>query len=183
LTELPSAHDLAEELSSGEAVPGSGWVAAVSAALGAALVAKVAARSEGWGQAAGARAQALDLRDRLLALASQNARAYETALGALEQRHTGLARALAAAGSVPLVIAETSADVALLAAEAAECADGASRADAAAAAALASGAARATAKLVAVNLSAVEGDERVAAAQRAAGMAEDAARRALAAEI
>jgi formiminotetrahydrofolate cyclodeaminase len=183
LTEPPSAHELVEALSSGDAVPGSGWVAGVSAALGAALVANAAARSEGWRNAAGARAQALDLRDRLLALASQNARAYETALTALEQKHTGLARALGAAAAVPLAIAEVSADVALLAAEAAECADGAARPDAAAAAALASGAARATAKLVAVNLAAGPGDERVAAGLRAAETADDAARRALAADM
>lgn len=183
MPELPSAHELAEELSSGEAVPASGWLAGVSAALAAALVAKAAARSEGWGEAAGARAQALDLRDRLLALAAQDARAYESALAALERRHSGLARALATAADVPLAIAETAADVSLLAAEGAERADGPSRADSAAAAALAAGAARASAKLVAVNLSTVSGDERVVAAQRAAETADDAARQALATEI
>jgi formiminotetrahydrofolate cyclodeaminase len=183
LPDPPSARQLAEELSSGEAVPGSGWVAGVSAALGAALVAKSAARSEGWSEAAGARAQALDLRDRLLALAGQNARAYESVLAALEGRHSGLARALAASADAPLALAETAADVALLAAEAAERADGPARADAAAAASLASGAARAAAKLVAVNLATVPGDKRVAAAQRAAETAEDAARGALATEI
>jgi methenyltetrahydrofolate cyclohydrolase len=183
LPELPSARSLAEELSSSEAVPASGWAAGVSAALGAALLAKAAARSEGWREAAGARAQALDLRDRLLALAARDARAYESALAALERRHSGLARALAAAADVPLALAETAADVALLAAEATERADGHSRADAAAAASLAAGAARAAAKLVAVNLATVAGDERVAAADRAAGTAEDAARHAQLAEI
>jgi formiminotetrahydrofolate cyclodeaminase len=183
LPEPPSARPLVEELSSSEAVPASGWVAGVSAAFGAALVAKAAARSEGWSDAAGTRAQALDLRDRLLALAAQDARAYESALTALEGRHTGLARALAAAADVPLEIAETAADVALLAAEASERADGHSRADAAAAASLAAGAARAAAKLVAVNLATVPGDERAAAAERAAEGAEDAARQARLAEI
>jgi formiminotetrahydrofolate cyclodeaminase len=183
LREPLSARDLAEELSSGEAVPASGWVAGVSAALGAALVAKAAARSEGWSEAAGARAQALQLRDRLLALAAQDARAYETALAALERRDTGLARALAAAADVPLTIAETAADVAFLAAEGAERADGPSRADSAAAASLAAGAARACAKLVAVNLSTVPGDERIVAARRAAETADEAARVALAAEM
>jgi formiminotetrahydrofolate cyclodeaminase len=183
LPELPSARALAEQLSSDEAVPASGWAAGVSAAFGAALLAKAAARSVGWSEAAGARAQALDLRDRLLALAAQDARAYESALEALERRHTGLARALAAAADVPLAIAETAADVALLAAEATERADGHSRADAAAAASLAAGAALASAKLVAVNLAATAGDERVAAAERAAEAAEDAARQAQLAEI
>jgi formiminotetrahydrofolate cyclodeaminase len=183
LPEPPSARSLAEEISSDEAAPASGWVAGVSAAFCAALVAKAASRSEGWSEAAGARAQALDLRDRLLALADQDVRAYESALAALERRHSGLARALSAAADVPLALAETAADVALLAAEGAERADGPSRADSAAAASLAAGAARASAKLVAFNLSTVPGDERVEAADRAAETAEDAARRALAAEI
>ena len=180
---MADARDLAELISSTEAVPASGWVAGVSAALGAALVAKAAARSDGWSGAGGAAAQAADLRDRLLELSSQDARAYESALGALERRDTGLAEALATAADVPLALAETSADVALLAAQAAECADGGSRADAAAAAALAAGAARAASKLVQVNLSTTPGDERIAAAARAVEIAEDAARAALASEI
>jgi formiminotetrahydrofolate cyclodeaminase len=180
---VADAFELAELISSEEVVPASGWVAGVSAAFAAALVAKSAVRSEGWSDSAGARAQAVDLRDRLLALAAQDTRAYETALEALEQRHSGLARALDAAAAVPLALAETSADVALLAAQASECADGASRADASAAAALAAGAARAAAKLVAVNLATTPDDERLAAAERAVETADDAARLALAAEI
>ena len=177
------AHELAEQISSSEAVPGSGWVAGVSGAFAAALVAKSASRSEGWSGAEGARAQALELRDRLLALAAQDARAYEHALSALERRDSGLARALARAAEVPLAIAATAGDVAELAAETAERADGHARADAAAAAALAAGAARAASKLVAVNLAALEGDERVGRAGRAAEAASDAAARALAADV
>ena len=79
---VENAHELAERISSSEAVPGSGWVAGVSAAFAAALVAKSASRSEGWSGAEGARAQALELRDRLLALAAQDAKAYEQALTA-----------------------------------------------------------------------------------------------------
>jgi formiminotetrahydrofolate cyclodeaminase len=180
---VADAFELAELISSDQVVPASGWVAGVSAAFAAALVAKAAGRSQGWSDSAGARAQAVDLRDRLLALAAQDSRAYETALEALEQRHASLAPALDAAAAVPLALAETSADVALLAAQASECADGASRADASAAAALAAGAARAAAKLVAVNLTAAPGDERVAAAARAVETAEDAAKAALGAEI
>ena len=175
------AHELAEQISSSEAVPGSGWVAGVSAAFAAALVAKSASRSEGWSGAEGARAQALELRDRLLALAAQDSKAYEQALTALERRDSGLARALAKAAEVPLAIAGTAGDVAELAAEAAERADGHARADAAAA--LAAGAARAASKLVAVNLSALEDDERVGRAGRAAEAASDAAARALAADV
>ena len=140
-------------------------------------------RSEGWSDSAGARAQAVDLRDRLLALAAQDAQAYESALDALERREPGLGGALATAADVPLALAEAAADVALLAADATERADGAARADAAAAAALAAGAARAAAKLVAINLSTQPGDERIAAAERAVDTADDAARQALVAEI
>jgi formiminotetrahydrofolate cyclodeaminase len=177
------ARELADLISSGDAAPASGWVAGVTAALGAALVAKAASRSDGWGAAAGAQAQAADLQERLLELAAKDARAYQSALEAFEQPDSGLARKLAAAAGVPLAIAETSADVALLAASAAECADGAERADAAAAAALAAGAARACSKLVAVNLATAPGDERIGAAQRAVETAEDAARTALASDM
>ncbi len=173
------ARQLAELISSAEAVPGSGWVAAVSAGFAAGLVAKTAARSEGWSGAEGARAQAIDLRERLLALAGSDARAYERALTALERRGANLAQALAKAAEAPLAIAETAADVAELAAEAAESADGAARADASAAAALAAGAARAAAKLVAVNLATLSEDERLVRADRAAEAAADASKRAL----
>jgi methenyltetrahydrofolate cyclohydrolase len=180
---VADARELTELISSTDVVPASGWVAGVSAALAAALVVKAAGRSEGWSGAKGARAQATDLRDRLLALASQDSEAYESALEALDRPDSGLAQALATAANVPLALAEAAADVALLAAEAAECADGASRADAAAAAVLAAGAARACAKLVAVNLSTVPGDEQLDAARRAVETADDAARQALATEI
>jgi methenyltetrahydrofolate cyclohydrolase len=146
-------------------------------------VAKAAARSDGWSDSAGARAQAIDLRDRLLSLAAQDARAYEAALDALERGDSTIAPALFVAAEVPLALAEAAADVALLAADATERADGASRADAAAAAALAAGAARAAAKLVEINLSTQPGDERIAAAERAVEAANEAARQALAAEI
>jgi formiminotetrahydrofolate cyclodeaminase len=177
------AHELAERISSEEAVPGSGWVAGVSAALAAALVAKSAARSEGWSDAEGARAQAIDLRDRLLALAQQDALAYERALTSLERRDSGLARALARAAEVPLAIGEAATDAAMLAAEAAERADGAAKADAAAAACLAAGAAQAASRLVEINLSTLADDERLSRARLAAEAASDAAQRALAAEV
>ena len=181
---MTDARELAELISSDDAVPASGWVAGVSASFAAALVAKAAARSEGWSDSAGARAQAVDLRDRLLALAAQDAQAYETALERARAAATTASRGRSStAAEVPLALAEAAADVALLAADATERADGASRADAAAAAALAAGAARAAAKLVAINLSTQPGDERIAAAGRAVEAADDAARQALAAEI
>jgi methenyltetrahydrofolate cyclohydrolase len=177
------ARELADLISSPDAVPGSGWVAGITAAFAAALVAKAAARSEGWSGARGARSQAADLRDRLLELSAKNALVYESALDALDQPGSDLADALTEAADVPLALAETSADVALLAASAAECADGASRADAAAAAGLAAGAARAAAKLIAVNLATTPGDERLAAAARAVEAADGAARAAFVSEI
>lgn len=180
MAEIP--HELAEAVSSSDAVPGSGWVAGISGGLAAALVVKVASRSGGWSGAEGARAQALELRDRLLALAGQDARAYRQALNALEEGGSNLRRALIGAAEVPLAIAETAADVAELAAEAAQAADGAERADASAAAALASGAARAAERLVEVNLVTLQEDERLARAKRAADAASDAAGRALAAQ-
>jgi hypothetical protein len=101
---VTDARELAELISAVDAVPASGWVAGVSAAFAAALVAKAAARSEGWSDSAGARAQAVDLRDRLLALAAQDAQAYETALDALERREHDLAGALASAADAPLAL-------------------------------------------------------------------------------
>ena len=183
MTESSLARELVERISSEEAVPGSGWVAGISAALAASLVVKSAARSEGWTGAEGARAQAVDLRDRLLALAQQDALAYERALTSLERRDSGLARALAKAAEVPLAIVETAADASFLAAEAAERADGSARADAAAAACLAAGAAQAASRLVEINLATVADDERLERARRAAEAAFEAAQRALAAEI
>jgi DNA repair protein SbcC/Rad50 len=177
------ARELADLISSPEAVPASGWVAGVTAAFGAALVAKAAARSEGWTGAAGAQAQAADLRERLLDLAADDARVYESALSALDDPGADLAEALAESADVPLAIAEAAADVSLLASSAADCADGAARADAAAAAALAAGAARAAAKLIAVNLATTPGDERIAAADRALETAEDAARAAFVSDM
>ena len=178
-----AAHELADRIASADPVPGSGWVAGLTGALAASLVAKSAARSDGWSEAEGARAQALELRDRLLALAGQDARAYERALTALERRDVGLARALARAAEVPLAIAETAADAALLAAEGAERADGSARADAAAAACLASGAATAAHRLVEVNLATIGEDERLTRAKQADDAALEAAKRALAAEF
>jgi methenyltetrahydrofolate cyclohydrolase len=183
LLSVTEPRELAELVASAEAAPASGWVAGVSAALAAALVAKAAARSESWSEAGGVRAQAVDLRDRLLQLAGDDALAYDRALVALERRDEDLGIALAEAADVPRALADAAADVALLAADAAERADGAARADAAAAAPLAAGAAQAAAKLVGVNLAAGPGDERVSAAERAAEAAVDAARRALAVDL
>ena len=59
LSEMAEARELAEQISAADAVPASGWVAGVSAAFAAALVAKAAARSEAWTDSAGIGAQAI----------------------------------------------------------------------------------------------------------------------------
>ena len=84
---------------------------------------------------------------------------------------------------MPLAIGEAAADTSLLAAEAADRADGSARADAAAAACLAAGAAQAASRLVEINLATVADDDRLARARRAAEAAAEAAQRALAAEV
>jgi formiminotetrahydrofolate cyclodeaminase len=71
----------------------------------------------------------------------------------------------------------------MLAAEAAERADGAAKADAAAAACLAAGAAQAASRLVEINLSTLADDERLTRARLAVEAASDAAQRALSAEV
>jgi formiminotetrahydrofolate cyclodeaminase len=79
---------------------------------------------------------------------------------------------------VPLLLAEAAADVAELAALAADEGDQRRRPDAVAAAVLAEAGARAAAHLVAVNLAAASGDGRVERAERAAEAASSAAGRA-----
>ena len=80
---------------------------------------------------------------------------------------------------VPLQIAETAADTALLAELTAELGDPTFRADATAACVLAAAGARAAAHLVAVNLTVQDGDPRLVRARRNADSAADAAARAL----
>ena len=165
--------------------PGGGAAAGIGCALGAAL-AEMGARFAG-DDAAAERAAAL--RAQGMRLAEADAAGYAPVLEAVRlprdtpDREARLHAALARAADVPLAIAEAAADVALLAADATERADGAVRADAAAAAVLAAGAARAAAKLVGINLSTQPGDERIAAAERACDTADTAAREALSAEI
>jgi len=161
--------------------PGGGSTAALVGAMAAALCAKTARFSNDDG--AVAQARALELR--LLALAPEDARVFETALRRLDEprdpdpdrRDYELGRSLAAAADVPLRIADVCADVADLAADLAERGKADLQPDAAAAAVLAQGAARAAAHLVAVNLGATPNDERVHRAGRIAGAAVSAASR------
>ncbi|HET7046095.1 MAG TPA: cyclodeaminase/cyclohydrolase family protein [Gaiellaceae bacterium] len=176
---------LLDTLAQRERGPGAGSVAALVTAIAAALAAKAARGSTGWAEAGAAAAQADALRARAAPLAQVDADAYEAALSQLdepagadadaERRDFRLGRALAAAADVPLQIAETAADVALLAAEVAERGNQALRPEAAGAAVLAEAAARIAAQLVEVNLATRPEDERLGAANAAAGAAAQAA--------
>jgi formiminotetrahydrofolate cyclodeaminase len=179
--------ELLDEVGSASPLPGGGAVAALTGALGASLVTMAARLSPDWKESRAAAAQALALRARLESLAGDISEAYDAVLrlrqepgdARVERRDFALGQAYSRAVDPPLAIARSAADVATLAAEAAQRADQAYRADLGAAAALASGAARAAALLVAVNLAASEGDPRVSEAARLTEAAEQAARQAL----
>jgi len=165
--------------------PGAGSAAAVTAGAAASLVAMTARLSrDAWPEAPGIAAQADVLRARLATLAETDAATYGRARHALdhpeelpaERRDQELGAALAEAAATPLGIATAAADVALLAAEAAARAEPHVQADAEGALALAAAAAQAAARLVEVNLAAVEGDERVQEARAAAATAAQASR-------
>jgi len=183
-----SLGDLLDDVGAPTPTPGSGSVAALVVALAAAVVGMAARMSRSvWDEAGGSAAQAETLRLRAAELAHVDAARYEQALEMRaapsqdrpERRDFALGRAFAKAAEPPLEIVQAAADVALLACEVAQRCDPAVRADAAAAASLAAGAAGAAAELVAVNLTALEGDQRVGRARRLADEAADEARRAL----
>lgn len=161
-----------------------GSAAALSAALAAALVTMTARVSRSWEAAPGVAAQARALRHRLVTLAHDDAEAFAAATAALatgeERGRTPLGVVLARAADAPLAIARAAADVAELAALAAEGSTPAVRPDAIAAAALAEAAATVAAHLVEVNLSTLPGDERRLAAAFARADAADARERAAA---
>jgi formiminotetrahydrofolate cyclodeaminase len=169
-----------------EVVPGpsSGSAAALVGAMAAAVVAMSARASGEWDETAGAAAQATVLRAKLTLHAREDASVYTAAREQLDLARAGgadafhLATSLARAAEVPLGIAETACDVALLAELVASRGDPDTGPDAAAAAALAAGAAAAAAHLVAINLGATPDDARVRRARAAAAAARDAAQRA-----
>jgi len=171
-----------DEVAAEGRTPGGGSLAAVVTAAAAGLLAKVARSSRNdWAEARSVAAQAEALRDRAAPLAQVNAHAYEAALQSTEppgeesseRRNFEVGRAYARAAEPPLMIVEAATDVAQLAVTVARNGDLALRADAATAGALAAAAARAAAELVAVNLTAAEGDTRVL---RARMLADEAAR-------
>jgi methenyltetrahydrofolate cyclohydrolase len=177
--------ELLDELA-GPVPPGGGSALGLTVAMAAAVVAMAARASrDSWDAAGGVAAQAEALRARAAPLAQRDAEIYNAALavrdGAAalppEKRDWEIGKAFAAAAEPPLEIARVAADVAELAAEVAAFGDPGVRADAVAAATLAAAAARAAVTLVAVNLTAVDGDPRVAEAERFAAAAEAASLR------
>ena len=180
LTDL-TVSEVLGALGSDSPAPGAGAAAGLTVALAAAVVAKVARLSPDWEDSAGAVAQARALSLRALELADADARAYAAVLKALDEptehvdvqlRDARLGTALGQAAESPLLLAGTACDTAMLGALVAEEGEPSLQPDALGAAALASAAARVAADLVAVNLTATEGDERVA---RARGFAAEAA--------
>jgi methenyltetrahydrofolate cyclohydrolase len=177
-----------DEVASAEILPGGGYVAAISVAMAAGLVAMAARLSrDDWAEARGAAAQAEALRFRGVTLAERNARAYRDAvavMGGDGDRQTGsrddlIAEALDRAADVPLQIAEAAADVGTLAAVVAERCEPSVRADVAVGALLSEASARGAAELIAVNLGASPNDDRVAYARELAGNAQTALERTL----
>jgi methenyltetrahydrofolate cyclohydrolase len=178
-----------DEVAAAGPAPGGGSAAAVVAAVAASLVGMTARLSiETWSDAAGIAVQADVLRERLAALAQQDADTYGPSLRRLEhpeeipaeRRDYELGAALAEAAATPLAIATAAADVALLAAAAAGRGEPRVQADAEAALALAAAAAQSAARLVEVNLATVAGDPRVEEARAAAEAAARASRGAFA---
>lgn len=174
-------------LASEEPAPAGGSAAALAVSMAAALVCKVARASTRWADSGAAIAQAERLRQRTAPLAQSDADAYLEALVAFqlpdqlesEVRDMALGQVLARAAEIPLVIAEAGADVATLAAAAADRGAPDQRGDAVAAALLADAGTRAAAFLVAANLAVQADDERVQRAWAVAEVASAAARNAL----
>jgi methenyltetrahydrofolate cyclohydrolase len=170
--------ELCESVAGQTSAPGGGSVAAIVTAFAASLTA-MAARfaTNHWEDAPGAVAQAEALRARVLPLAEEDARAYESFLLARRMskdfdpqvRDAAIGEALSRAADVPLAIAEAALDVASLAAELVERGNPNIRGDAATAVLLSEAAVRATANLVEINLGTREGDERI---ERARGLVE-----------
>jgi formiminotetrahydrofolate cyclodeaminase len=183
-----SVAEFCDTVAAETSAPGGGSVAAFAGALAASL-ASMAARfsTEQWEEAAGAVAQAEALKARLLPLAEEDARAYETVLLALRMpkdvdedvRDAAIGDALSKAADVPLAIAEAALDVSTLAAELADRGNPNLHGDAATAVFLAEAAVRASANLVEINLATREGDERLDQARNLVETARRISRRVL----
>jgi formiminotetrahydrofolate cyclodeaminase len=149
----------------------------------------VARCSRDWEDAPGVAAQASAISERATTLAQTDGVVWDEALVALRdagaappddpRRDFALEQKLEAAAAAPLEIASLGADVAALAALAAERGDATYRADATAAAALAAGGSAAAAYLVRVNLGVRTSDPRLARALASEQSAHDVAERLL----
>ena len=143
--------------------PAGGSAAAAVAAIAASLVVMVGRGSPDWSEGADAAGAAGVLRDRLLVLGGEDVEAVAAVLTAsraasrstVGDRPTDLDRALLRASQVPLEIAERAADVAVLAARAAQEGKRPMRADAAAATILAVAATQVASSIVSRNLTAL----------------------------
>jgi methenyltetrahydrofolate cyclohydrolase len=199
LAQLPLG-DLLDRVASGGPGPSGGACAAWACALGAGLIELAAGVSLSHAESAGAHrrmrelcARAGELRAGAVGLADRDVASYAAVLAAQRRARggeagpggggtatprggeaDGLPAALSAAAEAPLLIAETAAEVASLAAETARTATTGLRGDAIAGSLLAEAAARAAAELVAINLAATPDDPRL-------GRARDASERAAAA--
>ena len=148
--------------------PGGGSIAALTIGLAASLVAMVARSSrDSWPEAPGISAQALELAERCPRLARDDALVWEAAFDRLQAAVDAptagddrLSDLLSTSADLPLLIAETGADVTALAALAARLGDGALRADAVSAAMLAHAGTKVAVHLIGVNLGTRDGDER-----------------------
>ena len=185
-TDMPF-EELLDTIAAETPAPGGGSVAAFVTEMAASLAAMAARFAHDWDGAAGAVAQAETLRHRAAPLAAADAVAYENVLTAMrmpeelesEVRNTLIGETLSRAADIPLLIAETAADVAELASEIAVQGNPNLRGDAAAASLLAASAVRVAANLVEINLSTVEGEDRIERARTLIAGAEKAAKRAV----
>jgi formiminotetrahydrofolate cyclodeaminase len=178
------------EILAREEAPGGGSAAAVTVAMAAGLVAKVArASKDHWPEAGGAVGQADTFRARVVPLVQADAEVYKDALTMLRRREEVSERyrdqtlrdALEKAAEIPIRIVEAGSDLACLAALLVENGNPEVRADAAVACVLAEGGARAAAKLVETNLGATVEDPRVRHVRTLVDVAAEASERALAA--
>jgi methenyltetrahydrofolate cyclohydrolase len=183
-----TVRDFCETVAAQASAPGGGSVAAIVTAFAASLTAMAARFStEQWEDAPGAVAQAEALHARVLPLADEDARAYESFLLARRMsedfdpqvRDAAIGEALSRAADVPLAIAEAALDVASLAADLVERGNPNLRGDAATAVLLSEAAVRATANLVEINLATREGDERIERARALVEMSRRISRRVL----
>jgi methenyltetrahydrofolate cyclohydrolase len=165
-----------DDLAANTPAPGSGAVAAMAVALGAALVEMAARLSRGWDGSARTLAAAEALRSRAALLAQADAEAYSDFLAA-RRRGVDDAAARSRTVAVPLEVAACASEVAALAASAAEYGNPNLRGEAVGAAQVARAGAAIASKLVQLNVGGGP-DERLVRARELAAAAAHAAEQA-----